>query len=435
MSIPPADIRIPEPHPADIADELQRLDTAAAVGRLRSLPPETAAAVLAELDDEVAQSITAQLSSTEISRLIEDLPHDEAADIAADLAPEQQSEVLSRLAPPASAKVAQLMRYAEDSAGAIMRDAFIALPAAWTIEQGLGAVRRRDETEFAGATYVYVVDDRQKLLGVVPIRNLVFLPPGRPLREAMITEVHFVRVEADQEEVARLFSRYHFLALPVLDADDRLVGVVEARQVIDVLREEATEDMQRMVGVSGEESAFTPWRRALGMRMPWLYVNLATAFLAAAVIAFFEDTLARWTALAVFLPVIAGQGGNSGMQALTVTIRSMALGELAGPTARRVLAKELLMSLVNGLAFGLTVGLVGWLWKGSPLLGVIVALAMFLNILAASAAGVLIPLALRAAKADPALSSSIFLTTVTDVAGFFFFLGLAALLIPLFGQV
>jgi magnesium transporter len=251
----------------------------------------------------------------------------------------------------------------------------------------------------------------------------------------MNTDVRFVRVDTDQEEVARLFSQYHYMALPVLELDGRLVGVVEATQVIDVLREEATEDMQRMVGVSGEESAFTPWRRALGMRLPWLYVNLATAFLAAAVIAVFEDTLARWTALAVFLPVIAGQGGNSGMQALTVTIRSMALGELSGPTARRVLAKELLMSLVNGLAFGLTVGLVGWLWKGSFLLGVIVALAMFLNILAASAAGVLIPLALRAARADPALSSSIFLTTVTDVAGFFFFLGLAALLIPLFGQV
>ena len=422
-------------HPADIADELQRLAPDEAVARLRALPPETASEVLAELETDAAQNVVARLSGREIGRLLEDLPHDEAADVAAEMEPAQRTEALAHLDPDHSARVERLMRYPDDSAGAIMKDQFIALPDSFTIGQGLDAIRRKGDEEFAGISYLYVVDARQKLLGVVPIRNLVFLPPGRPLREAMITEVRFVRVEADQEEVARLFSQYHFLALPVLDADDRLVGVVEARQVIDVLREEATEDMQRMVGVSGEESAYTPWRRALAMRLPWLYVNLATAFLAGAVIAVFESTLARWTALAVFLPVISGQGGNSGMQTLTVTIRSMALGELRGPAGRLILFKELLMSLFNGLAIGLTVGLVGWLWKGSILLGFIVFLAMFLNVLAAAAAGVLIPLGLRAAKADPALSSSIFLTTVTDVAGFFFFLGLAAFLIPFVGHL
>jgi len=424
-----------ELHPADIADELQRLAPDEAVARLRALPPETASEVLAELETDAAQNVVARLSGREIGRLLEDLPHDEAADVAAEMEPAQRTEALAHLDPDHSARVERLMRYPDDSAGAIMKDQFIALPDSFTIGQGLDAIRRKGDEEFAGISYLYVVDARQKLLGVVPIRNLVFLPPGRPLREAMITEVRFVRVEADQEEVARLFSQYHFLALPVLDADDRLVGVVEARQVIDVLREEATEDMQRMVGVSGEESAYTPWRRALAMRLPWLYVNLATAFLAGAVIAVFESTLARWTALAVFLPVISGQGGNSGMQTLTVTIRSMALGELRGPAGRLILFKELLMSLFNGLAIGLTVGLVGWLWKGSILLGFIVFLAMFLNVLAAAAAGVLIPLGLRAAKADPALSSSIFLTTVTDVAGFFFFLGLAAFLIPFVGHL
>ena len=420
-------------HPADIADELERLDVREAVAALRALLPDTASAVLAELDDEFAQDILTQLSSAEISHLIEDLPHDEAADIAAELEPAQRGEVLAQLDPPDSAKVAQLMRYPENSAGAIMKDEFIALPAALTIGQGLDAIRRKDEEEFAGTAYVYVVDEDKKLLGVVPVRNLVFLAPSRSLRDAMIPEVHFVRVDTDQEEVARLFSQYHYMALPVLETNGKLVGIVEANQVIDVLREEATEDMQRMVGVSGEESVFTPWHRALAMRMPWLFINLATTFMAAGVIAFFENTLARWTALAIFLPIIAGQGGNSGMQALTVTIRSMALGELAGQAGRRVLAKELIMSLLNGLAIGLTVGVIGWLWKDSLLLGLIVALAMFLNVLAAAAAGVLIPLALRAAKVDPALSSSIFLTTVTDVAGFFFFLGLATLLIPLFG--
>lgn len=420
-------------HPADIADALQELPTGEAVAQLRAMTTETASEVLTELDEEVAADITAQLSSAEIVHLVEEMPHDEAADITAELTPDQQYEVLSQLDPPESAKVTQLMRYPEDSAGGIMKDRFIAISANATIEEALQTIRHRGEEEFEGASYVYIVDEHQKLAGIVSIRDLVFRPSRRYLREVMSKDVRHVRVDMDQEEVARLFSQYHYMALPVVERDGQLVGVVEANQVIDVLREEATEDMQLMVGVSGEESAFTPWRRSLGMRMPWLFINLLTAFLAGGVIAFFEDTLARWTMLAVFLPVIAGQGGNSGMQTLTVTIRSMALGEMKGPFVRKVVVKELLIGLLNGLTIGLTVGVVGLAWNGSVLMGVIVALAMFLNVLAAAVAGTVIPLALRAAKFDPALSSSIFLTTVTDVAGFFFFLGLATLLIPMFG--
>jgi magnesium transporter len=425
----------PKEHPADIADALQQMEVADAVEHLRALPPETASEVLTELDEEMASDITAQLTSKELSALLEELPHDEAADIAAELEPQQQFEVLSQLDPPESAKVTELMRYPDDSAGGIMKDEFIALPAALTVDEGLRMIRQRGEEAFQGATYLYVVDDHGKLAGVVSVRDLVFRPPARKLADLMRADVHHVRVDTDQEEVAHLFSQYHYMALPVVERDGRLVGVVEANQVIDVLQEEATEDMQLMVGVSGEESAFTPWRRAIGMRLPWLYINLATAFLAGGVIALFESTLARWTTLAVFLPIIAGQGGNSGMQALTVTIRSMALGELDNEVARRVIFKEVIMGLINGLAIGVTVGVIGFLWKSSILLGLIVFLAMFLNMVAAAAAGVLIPLILRAVKLDPALSSSIFLTTVTDVAGFFFFLGLAALLIPLFGVV
>jgi len=425
----------PKLHPADIADVLQQLPVEEAVDRLRELPPETASEVLTELDEEVAATITPLISSEEIGDLLEELPHDEAADIVADLPPEQQEEVLSELDPQDSAQVSELMKYPEDSAGGIMSDEFISLPADITVENGLNIIRSTGEEDFPGAAYVYAVDANNKLIGLVAVRDLVFRKPSRILKDVMNPDVHLVHVDTDQEEVARLFTQYHYLALPVVDADGHLVGIVDSDQVLDVIQEEATEDMQKMVGVSGEESAFTPWNRAFGMRTPWLYVNLITAFAAAAVIAFFEDTLAQWTVLAVFLPIIAGQGGNAGMQALTVTIRSMALGELEGDTARRVIIKECAMGILNGLLFGLTVGLIGFLWKGSLLLGLIVFLAMLLNMLAASVAGIMIPLALRALKIDPALSSSIFLTTVTDVAGFFFFLGLAALLIPLFGGV
>ncbi|MBE0540896.1 MAG: magnesium transporter, partial [Verrucomicrobia bacterium] len=219
----------------------------------------------------------------------------------------------------------------------------------------------------------------------------------------------------------------HYLGLPVLDAEGRLVGVVKASDALEIARKEATEDMQLMVGLSGEERALTPWRKSVGRRLPWLYVNLLTAFAAAAVVAFFESTIAKWTALAVLLPVIAGQGGNAGMQTLTVIIRDMALGELSPGDGRKALMKELMLGLVNGFAVGLVVGLVGYWWKDSIALGLVAMAAMVLNQVSAALAGVVIPFGLKSLRIDPALASSIFVTTVTDVAGFFFFLGLAAL--------
>jgi magnesium transporter len=208
---------------------------------------------------------------------------------------------------------------------------------------------------------------------------------------------------------------------------------VKASDALDVAQAEATEDMQLMVGLSGEERALTPWRTSVRRRLPWLYINLATAFLAASVVSLFESTIAKWTALAVFLPVIAGQGGNAGMQTLTVIVRDLALGELSPGDGRRALIKELLLGSVNGLAIGLVVGVVGWWWKGSPALGLVAFAAMVLNHVSAAFAGVAIPFGLKALRVDPALASSIFVTTVTDVAGFFFFLGLAVLAMRWFG--
>jgi magnesium transporter len=194
-----------------------------------------------------------------------------------------------------------------------------------------------------------------------------------------------------------------------------------------VMREEATEDMQLMVGLSGEERALTPWQKSIRGRLPWLCINLATAFLAAAVVGIFEGTIAKWTALAIFLPIVAGQGGNAGAQTLTVIIREMALGEMTVGDGRKALIKEVILGVLNGIAIGLLVGVIGWFWKGSIVLGVVVGVAMLLNMVAAALSGVLVPYTLKALRIDPALASSIMVTTVTDVAGFFFFLGLAAL--------
>ncbi len=423
-------------HPADIADRLQEIPVEDAVSVIRELPTETASEVLSELDEDVAAGITAQMTPEEIGELLEEMPHDEAADIAAELPPEQRYEVLSHIDPEESAQVAELMRYPEDSAGGIMSDEFIVLPDDITIEEALKRVRQDEDADedIEGVSYIYVRDRNNKLAGVVTIRDLVFRHPKRMIRDILKPDVQYVRVDDDQEKVARIFQQYHFMALPVIESDGRLVGMVEANQVIDIIQEEATEDMQLMVGLSGEENTFTPWNKAIYKRLPWLYVNLATAFLAAAVVGLFEGTIARWTTLAVFLPIVAGQGGNAGMQTLTVIIRGMALGEIEGKAGRKALFKESMLGLLNGLAVGLVVGIIGYAWKGSFLLGIVVSIAMFLNMFAAALSGVMIPFFLKSLKIDPALASSIFLTTVTDVAGFFFFLGIAAIAMGMVGM-
>lgn len=296
-----------------------------------------------------------------------------------------------------------------------------------TVEEALQLLRSRASEEYPeDITYLYVTDAAMRLEGIVSLRDLVFRRPDRRIAEIMNPDVKFVRAGTDREELARLFEHYHYLGLPVVDAEGRLVGVVKGSDVLEVVSREATEDMQLMVGLSGEERALSPWFYSVKRRLPWLYINLATAFLAAFVVGLFEDTIARWTALAIFLPVLAGQGGNAGMQTLTVIIRNLALGELTPQDGRRALLKDTWVALLNGLAVGGgVVGFIGWWWKDSPALGLVAGVAMVLNQLAAAVAGVLIPLGLRAVGLDPALASSIFLTTVTDVAGFFFFLGLA----------
>ncbi len=414
-------------HPADLADRLQRLSTQEARGVLQQLPPAQAAAVMAELDEGKARELLGDLSTEQLGKLFRELPHHEAADLAADLPVERLGEALSAMAPDDSTKVTQLLRYPEDTAGGIMSDRFITLRGHQTIQEAQELLRTRPEQDSGDISYLYVTDPGQKLQGIVSMRDLVFRKPERKLEEIMNRDVKFLWVDADQEEIARRFEHYHYMGLPVLERDGRLVGLVRASDVIQVAQAEATEDMQLMVGLSGEERALTPWHKSIGRRLPWLYVNLATAFLAASVVSLFEATIARWTVLAVFLPIVAGQGGNAGVQTLTIIIRDLALGEISTGDGRRALTKELILGLLNGLAIGLVVGLGGYLWKGDWRLGLIVGIAMLLNMVAAALSGVLIPYGLKAIKVDPALASSIFLTTVTDVAGFFIFLGLAAL--------
>ena len=415
-------------HPADLADQLERLSVEEAQQELRELPPSEGAAVLAEIEEHARPAVLENLAPTEIANLVQKLPHNEAADIISSLPADVQPAVLGHLPASDRKQVSEILSYAPESAGGIMSDRFISLREHLTIGEAQRALQGRAEEPGAQqVAYMYVVDAGGRLKGILSIHDLVFRQPHRRISEIMKPDVKHVWVDDDQEKIAQLFEHYHYMALPVLDRAGKLVGLVQANQVVEVVRREATEDMQLMVGLSGEERALTPWFLSMKRRLPWLCINLGTAFLAAAVVGIFEETIAAWTALAIFLPIVAGQGGNAGAQTLTVIIRDMALGEISKGDGRKALLKETWLGLLNGIVIGVIVGLISYAWKGSFALGIVVAVAMVLNMVAAGLSGVLVPYTLRALRIDPALASSIIMTTVTDVAGFFFFLGLAAL--------
>jgi magnesium transporter len=333
--------------------------------------------------------------------------------------------VLDLMRPKESGEVENLLEYAERTAGRIMNPHVFAVREDMTVGEAITEIQSNRDVEMV--FYLYVVDERRHLVGVVSLRRLLLVAPETPLTRIMTAELISVRVDMDQEEVARQVASYNLLAIPVVDEENKLVGVITVDDVIDVIKDEATEDIYRLAGVAGDERAFTPARESLRKRLPWLGVNLVTAFLAASVVALFEGTIERITALAVFMPIVAGMGGNAATQTLTVVVRGIALGELTWSNSRKALLKEAAVGIGNGLVLGLLAAAVAWGTRGNPVLGLVLCMAMIINMFVAATAGTLVPLGLRAANVDPALASSVFITTLTDVFGFFSFLGLATL--------
>jgi magnesium transporter len=301
----------------------------------------------------------------------------------------------------------------------------LSFPKHATTQQLIDALRMMrpgDESVY----YLFVTGEEDRLVGVVSLRQVVTAPPDTRLDAIMSTEVVSLRASMPAEEQAHILGDSGFLALPVVDDAGRLVGSLDATELLDAVEDEATEDMYRLAGVAKDEELERPIARAARDRVFWLTINMATAFLAAAVVSRFEGVIAQAAVLAAFMPVVAGQGGNAGTQTLTFIVRSLALGEVSFANARRTLLRELFIGVCNGVAIGTLVGVIGFLWQSSAALGVVVGVAMLGNLILASLAGVLVPLALKALKIDPALASSIFVTTVTDVCGFALFLGLGA---------
>lgn len=411
-------------HPAEVAEILAALHEEEAVELLRRLYLRRAAAEpLGEMEPDEAARLLAELNREDAAHILSHMEPDDAVDLLAELNPDTVQDILSRLESREAKELGDLLAYPPDSAGGLMSTEVVALPGEMIAQAAIEHLRGVAE-EAETVYYAYVVDEAEKLLGVLSLRDLVLARPHAPVRTIMKPDTVALPVSMDVEEVARAFDKYNFLALPVVDPAGRLLGIVTVDDVIDVIREEDTEDIYRLAGAPLAERVDTPWPESLRLRLPWLLLNLATAFLAASVVGAFESVIAKFAALAIFMPVIAGQGGNTGMQTVTIVTRGMALGEVPRGEGWHLLRKELLTGLLKGILIGAVAGLAAYLWKASPYLGGVVFLAMTLNLLIAGLAGAVIPLTLRALRLDPALASSILLTTITDTLGFFFLLGL-----------
>ncbi len=413
--------------PADLADVLAALDDEERVRVVRALPPELSGEALAEMPEEShAEDTLVALDPEHAAEILEELEDDDAADLLRDLDPEQQERILAEVED--RSEVDRLLRYDDESAGGRMTTHVVTVRDTDTAAHALEAIRRQaDQVE--DFYQIFVVDGARRLAGIVPLKDLVTNSPDRPVREFMTGAEHSVQPDVDQEEVARVMARYNLESVPVVDPAGRLLGRVTFDDVIDVVEAETTEDILRFGGVAGDEELTGGWNAAVRSRLPWLYVNLLTAFVAAGVVYVFQDTVQRLVTLAVWMPIIAGMGGNAGTQALAVTVRRLALGRVRPEQSVRVLAKELLVGLTNGLAVGVVVAMVAVVLGEGAGLGFVVFLALAGNLLVAGFAGALIPVVLARAGVDPAVASSVFVTTFTDSCGFLLLLGMAAWLL------
>jgi len=417
-------------HPADLAQvftELSEKDRHASFSLLVERNSKLAMEALSELGPEGGAALLADRSPEEIAGLLHDLPSDDVAAIIDNLPEPLSGAVLELIEKRPGDEVGDLLEYDEQTAGRIMNPKVFALSEDVTAAEAITTLQGSRDVEMV--FYLYVVDARRHLVGVVSLRRLLLVPTPTPLKRIMTTDLISVRTDTDQEEVARLVASYNLLAIPVVDEENKLVGVITVDDVIDVIKDEATEDVYRLAGVAGDDRVFSTALESLRKRVPWLEVNLVTAFLAASVVAMFEGRIKDLPVLAVFMPVVAGMGGNAATQTLTVIVRGIALGELTWANSRKALLKEAAVGLGNGFACGIIGALVVWAWKGDLILGLILCAAMVINMFVAATAGTVIPLALRAMKVDPALASSVFITTLTDVCGFASWLGLGTLFI------
>jgi magnesium transporter len=414
-------------HESDMGDLIEALDADQRVPFVALFGAAFDFTALTEVDEAIRLQILEALPTATVVEGVREMDNDDAVYILEDLDEEDKDEILARLPFQDRLALQRSLDYPEETAGRRMQTDFIAVPAFWTIGQTIDYLR--DQTNLPDEFYeIYVIDPGFRLMGAVSLNRLLRAQRTTRITEIMHEDRHHVRATEDQEEVARLFERYNLVSVAVVDDADRLVGVLTVDDIVDVIQAEAEEDIRALAGVGDEEISDSVFY-TVRTRSIWLIVNLGTAFLASTVIGLFDGTIEKMVALAILMPIVASMGGNAATQTMTVSVRALATRDLVVGNALRIIGREAMVGVVNGFCFAIIVGVVAALWFNDPGLGLVIGAAMVINLLAAALAGILIPLALSRAGADPAVSSGVFVTMVTDVVGFLAFLGLAAWLL------
>ena len=412
-------------HEADLADLIEVLRQDERAELIEALGDEFKAAALPELDEAVRDQVLEEMPPEQVAEALQELESDEAVYLLEDLDREEQEDILSKLPYFERVALQRSLEYPEDSAGRMMQTDLIAVPPFWSVGQTIDYMREADDLP-ERFYEIFVVDPAYHLMGCVALNKILRSKRPTQIDSIIDEEMHPIPVAVDQEEVAHRFERYNMNSAPVVDTDGRLVGVITADDIVEVVQEEASEDILAMGGVGGESMADTVWETTR-LRFSWLVANLVTAIIASIVISFFEATIEQMVALAVLMPIVASMGGNAGTQTMTVAVRALATHDLGPANAMRVIWRECAVGLLNGLLFAVIMAAIAYFWFGSDGLGLVIGVAMVVNLFAAALAGILIPLGLDELNLDPAIASGVFVTTVTDVVGFFAFLGLAAL--------
>ncbi len=416
-------------HASEVADVIEQISSANRAGLMTVLGDRFDADTLAELDDTVREEVIEYMGVKSLAQALTELDSDDAVDVLTELDEEDQRQILEAIPLEDRTFIEESLKYPDDSAGRLMQRELVSVPEFWSIGETIDYMRHSAEdapdtlpTHFYD---IFIVDATHRPVGAVPLSLL--LRTRRPVKmsEIMATGLHIIPVETDQEEVAYLFRQRDLVSAPVVDAGGRLVGAITIDDVVDVIDDEHEEDMMRLAGV-GEDDLYDAAIDTTRSRFSWLLINLATAVLASVVIGMFEASIQQIIALAVLMPIVASMGGNAGTQTLTVAVRGLATKELTSTNALRVMTKELIVGCFNGVLFALIAGTVAWYWFDDVMLGVVIGLAMVINMVVAALAGTAVPIMLDRVNIDPAIASSVFVTTVTDVVGFFAFLGLAA---------
>lgn len=417
-------------HPSDISMLVERLEEALAIKVFGLLDADVASETLLELDGHLREVIVASMSSDDLVEVVDEMATDDKADVISELPSEDAKKVLEGIEWKEAKVVQKLLRYPEDTAGGKMQAELVAISESATVGETIEEVRKRTE-DVENIACVFVLDSESRLRGAVSLDKLILARVDEPIKAIADTNIMRVKTSIDQEEVGRMFQRYDLLSLAVVDDEERLVGRITVDDMVDVIESEIFEDFYRMASLNKGERALDPPRRSFRMRSPWLLLNLLTAFAAASVVKVFESTIESLVILAVLMPVVAGLGGNAATQTVTVLVRGLALGEFELRGAKKILIKEALVGLSNGLLIGAVAAIASVLFGADYMIGLLLFLAMTASLLIAGLGGATIPLILKWLKVDPALSATIFVTACTDIGGFFTFLGLAALFMKL----